>query len=190
MSWITRLRQLAPITHLAQELVPLDTKQIAIYAVRHKLFNSLIETQLTVRSGLRSLTKLNRDQFNLPDIPALDAVCIGDVDAVEQWQKPTLVIKATGRGSYQRTRLDRFGFPRGYLMRQKQIHSFQTGGMVKAVVTKGKKIGTYVGRVAVRASGNFNIQTGTGVVQGIGHRYCTIIQRGDGYGYSLRSKST
>lgn len=190
LSWITRLRQLAPITHLAQELVPLDTKQLTIYATRHKLFNNLTETHLIVRSGLRSLTKLNRDQFNLPDTPALDAVCVGDVNAVEQWQKPTLVIKATGRGSYQRTRLDRFGFPRGYLMQQKQIHGFQTGDMVKAVVTKGKKIGTYVGRVAVRASGNFNIQTGTDVVQGIGHRYFTLIQRGDGYGYSFRSKST
>ncbi len=38
-------------------------------------------------------------------------------------------------------------------MRQKQVQGFQTGDTVKAVVTVGKKIGTYVGRVAVRASG-------------------------------------
>lgn len=111
----------------------------------------------------------------------------GEVAAVHDWQKPTVVIHATGRGSYQRTRLNRFGFPRGYLMRQKQVHGFQTGDRVKAVVTKGKKIGTYIGRVAVRASGNFNIQTETSVVQGIGHRYCTLIQRSDGYGYSMRA---
>ncbi len=111
------------------------------------------------------------------------------VDHVKQWQKPTLVIKATGRGSYQRTRLNRFGFPRGYLTRQKQIHGFQTGDRVKAVVTQGKKIGTYVGRVAVRASGSFNIQTAQSLIQGISHRYCTLIQRGDGYGYSLRTDS-
>ena len=111
------------------------------------------------------------------------------VDHVKQWQKPTLVIKATGRGSYQRTRLNRFGFPRGYLTRQKQIHGFQTGDHVKAVVTQGKKIGTYVGRVAVRASGSFNIQTAQSLIQGISYRYCTLIQRGDGYGYSLRTDS-
>lgn len=187
LSWISRLRRLVPITHLAQELVPLDTKQITTYAVRHQLFNALTETKLILRSGLRSLTKRNRDQLNLPDTPALDAVCLGEVDAVKNWQKPIVVIKATGRGSYQRTRLNRFGFPRGYLMRQKQVHGFQTGDMVKAVVTKGKKIGTYVGRVAVRASGNFNIQTGTSVIQGISYKYCTRIQRNDGYGYSFKT---
>lgn len=59
-----------------------------------------------------------------------------------------------------------------------------SSGMVKAIVTKGKKIGTYVGRVAVRASGSFNIQTLQSVVQGIHHRFCTLVQRADGYGYS------
>ena len=62
--------------------------------------------------------------------------------------------------------------------------------MVSAEVTKGKKIGIYLGRVAVRASGNFNIQTAKnvhGVVQGINHRFCRMIQRNDGYGYQLTS---
>lgn len=187
LSWATRLRRLAPITHLAQELVPLDTKQITAYTVRRNLLKALMETKLVVRSGLRGLTKSNRDHFALPNTPALHAVCLGEVEAIHDWQKPTVIIHATGRGSYQRTRLNRFGFPRGYLMRQKQVHGFQTGDRVKAVVTKGKKIGTYVGRVAVRASGNFNIQTETGSIQGIAHRYCTLIQRSDGYGYSMRA---
>ncbi|GBU14990.1 hypothetical protein AwPolaro_03680 [Polaromonas sp.] len=81
------------------------------------------------------------------------------------------------------------GFPRGYLMRQKQVHGFQTGDMVKAVVTKGKKVGTHCGRVAVRASGNFNIQTPQGAIQGVAHRWCKITQRNDGYGYSLMAKT-
>ena len=59
-----------------------------------------------------------------------------------------------------------------------------SSGMVKAIVTKGKKIGTYVGRVAVRASGSFNIQSACGVVQGISYRHCQLLQRNDGYGYS------
>ncbi|MEI6416042.1 MAG: hypothetical protein WCP34_17535, partial [Pseudomonadota bacterium] len=91
---------------------------------------------------------------------------------------------AGGRGSYQRTRLDANGFPRGYLTRSKQIKGFQTGDRVRAHVEKGKKAGVHVGRVAVRATGSFNIQTTQGLVQGISYRHCKTIQRADGYGYS------
>lgn len=162
----------------------------AVNATRWKLLNELKATGLLVRTGSGGLTKFNRSRLGIPKTHALDAVCVGAVDVVTQWQKPTLVIKATGRGSYQRTRLTRFGFPRGYLTRQKRIHGFQTGDRVKALVTKGKKIGTYEGRVAVRASGSFNIQTAAGVIQGISHRYCTLIQRSDGYDYSLIASPT
>lgn len=161
----------------------------AVNATRWKLLNALKATGLPVRTGSGGLTKFNRSRLDIPKTHALDAACVGEVDFVEQWQKPTLEIKATGRGSYQRTRLTRFGFPRGYLTRQKRIHGFQTGDIVKAIVTKGKKVGTYVGRVAVRASGSFNIQSAEGLVQGISHRYCTLIQRSDGYGYSTRIDS-
>lgn len=53
----------------------------------------------------------------------------------------------------------------------------------KAAVPAGKKAGAYTGRVAVRASGSFNLQTAAGAVQGISHRHCRLIQRGDGYAY-------
>jgi len=36
----------------------------------------------------------------------------------------------------------------------------------------------------VRATGSFNIQTGQGVMQGISYRFCKVIQRADGYGFS------
>ena len=161
----------------------------AVNATRWKLLKALKATGLPVRTGSGGLTKFNRSRLNIPKTHTLDAACAGEVDFVEQWQKPTLEIRATGRGSYQRTNRNRFGFPRGYLTRQKRIHGFQTGDMVKALVTKGKKVGTYVGRVAVRASGSFNIQSSEGLVQGISHRYCTLIQRSDGYGYSTRIDS-
>ena len=168
---------------LAQAKRPLRDAS-AVNATRWALFNALKATGLPVTTGSGGLTKFNRSRLGLPKTHALDAVCVGATDAVVGWQKPTMAIKATGRGSYQRTRLDKYGFPRGYLTRQKRIKGFQTGDMVKAVVTKGKRIGTYTGRVAVRATGSFNIQTAEGVVQGISHRHCTLIQRADGYGYS------
>ncbi len=45
--------------------------------------------------------------------------------------------------------------------------------------------GGWLGRVAVRRSGSFNIQTGYGVVQGISVKLCRQLQRVDGYGYSF-----
>ncbi len=91
---------------------------------------------------------------------------------------------AAGRGSYQRTRVDSSGFPRGYLMRTKSVRGFRTGDMVAATVPTGKKAGRHVGRVAVRATGSFNIQTAGGVVQGIGAKHCRLLSRADGYGYA------
>ena len=168
---------------LAQAKRPLKDAA-AVNSTRWALFNALKATGLPVEAGTGGRTKWNRARLGIPKTHALDAVCVGTVDIVTDWQKPTLSIKATGRGSYQRTRLDAFGFPRGYLTREKRIKGFQTGDMVKSEVTKGKKIGFYVGRVAVRATGSFNIQTAHGVVQGISHRCCKVIQRADGYGYS------
>jgi hypothetical protein len=60
--------------------------------------------------------------------------------------------------------------------------------MVKAVVAAGKKAGEYSGRVAIRASGCFNIQTKAGVVQGISWQYCRVLSRGDGYSYHARAR--
>lgn len=39
---------------------------------------------------------------------------------------------------------------------------------MKAIVPSGKKVGTYIGRVAVRSSGSFNISTPSQLIQGIG----------------------
>ena len=160
----------------------------AVNATRWKLLEALKAMGLPVTTGSGGLTKFNRTRLGIPKTHALDAVCAGTVDTVTDWHRPTLTIKATGCGSYQRTRVDAFGFPRGYLVRKKRIKGFQAGDMVVADVSKGKKVGQFRGRIAVRASGNFNIQTPQGVVQGISHRYCRIVQRADGYGYLLAAK--
>jgi hypothetical protein len=65
-----------------------------------------------------------------------------------------------------------------------RLCGFQTGDMVRVVVLKGKKKGSYTGRVAVRASGSFNLQAGSRVVQGISYRCCVLLSRADGYSYS------
>ncbi|MEG4596587.1 hypothetical protein QUB00_32975, partial [Microcoleus sp. F8_C2] len=73
--------------------------------------------------------------------------------------------------------------PSRYVPRFKFVKGFQTGDIIKAIVTSGKKIGTYVGRVAVRTSGSFNISASE-LVSGISHKYCSIVHRKDGYSYA------
>ena len=141
---------------------------------------------LPVSTGSGGRTKWNRTRFEVPKTHALDALCVGNVEGVTGWSLPTLVVKATGRGSYQRTRLTAYGFPRGSLMREKSVQGFRTGDLVRAVVPTGKKAGVHVGRVAIRATGNFNIQKLSGVVQGISFRHCRVLMRGDGYTYELK----
>ena len=167
----------------AQAQAPLKDAA-AVNSTRWALLNILKTLGLPVTTGSGGQTKFNRARLEIPKTHGLDAACVGDMDEIKDWKKPTLAIKATGRGSYQRTRLNAYGFPRGYLTRQKRIKGFQTGDRVKAEVTKGQKIGSYLGRVAVRASGSFNLQTAQGVIQGVSYRYCKVIQRADGYGYS------
>jgi 5-methylcytosine-specific restriction endonuclease McrA len=156
----------------------------AVNSTRWALYQRLKETGLPVEVASGGRTKWNRRRFHIPKAHCLDAVCVGHVDAIDRWQQPVLQVQATGRGSYQRTSLTKHGFPRGYLTRRKSAFGFQTGDLVRAVVTTGKKVGTYLGRVAIRASGSFNIQSATGLVQGIHHRFCALVQRADGYGYA------
>ena len=172
---------------LSRAKVPLRDAA-AVNATRWALCERLKATGLPVETGSGGRTKFNRTRLGLPKTHALDAACVGQVDHVLNADSPVLRIAATGRGSYQRTRLDSFGFPRGFLTRTKRHFGFATGDLVRAVVPSGKNAGTHVGRVAIRSSGSFNIQTGSGVVQGISHRYCRPLQRADGYGYSLKQK--
>ena len=158
----------------------------AVNATRWALYRDLEATGLQVSTGSCGRTKFNRHRFSIPKAHALDAVCAGNMDSIEKvvdWQKTTLLIGANGRGSYKRTRLTAHGFPRGYLMRTKSVHGFTTGDMVCATVPTGEKAGRYIARVAVRASGYFNLQTTAKTIQGISYKCCRLLQRGDGYSY-------
>ncbi|GAB5493098.1 MAG: hypothetical protein Phog2KO_33130 [Phototrophicaceae bacterium] len=158
-----------------------------VNTTRWSLFERLRTTGYDLEVGTGGRTKFNRISQGYPKTHWLDAVCVGKSGAnvfVSDSIQP-LLIKAMGRGSRQMCRMDKYGFPRTKPKQFKRVKGFQTGDMVKAVVTSGKKIGTYIGRVAVRASGSFNIKTSSETIQGIGHKYCQLTQRGDGYAYSF-----
>jgi 5-methylcytosine-specific restriction endonuclease McrA len=182
------LEQFAPKQALTLRKAPCFRDAASVNSTRTALMHRLKKLSATFESGTGGQTKYNRSRLHVPKTHALDAACTGTFSELYNWQKPTQQIHCTGRGSYQRTRLDRFGFPRGFLTRQKQVHGFQTGDQVIAKVSKGKKIGHYKGRVAVRASGSFNIKTANGVVQGVNWKDCCLVQRSDGYHYPSNSK--
>ena len=168
---------------LAQTKRPLKDAA-AVNSTRWALFSRLKATGLPVLTGSGGLTKFNRTRLRLPKTHWIDAACVGQLESLSvQTSKPVL-IKATGHGTRQMCRTDKFGFPSRYVPRNKFIKGFQTGDIVKAVVTSGKKIGEYVGRVAVRTTGSFNISA-LELVQGISHKYCKIVHRKDGYSYSF-----
>jgi 5-methylcytosine-specific restriction endonuclease McrA len=155
----------------------------AVNSTRRALFNRLCTTGLPVSTGSGGLTKFNRTRLNLAKTHWLDAACVGNVDSLEILTNKPLLIKATGHGTRQMCRTDKFGFPSRYVPRFKFIKGFQTGDIIKAIVTSGKKIGKYVGRVAVRTSGSFDISASE-LVSGISHKYCSVVHRKDGYSYA------
>ena len=169
---------------LAQSKRPLKDAA-AVNSTRWALFNRLEKTGLPVSTGSGGLTKFNRTRLNLTKAHWLDAACVGQVDSLQVLTDQPLLIKATGHGSRQMCRTDKYGFPSRYVPRFKFVQGFQTGDIVKAIVTTGKKIGEYMGRVAVRSKGSFNISDKSGLVQGISHKYCKTVHRKDGYGYAF-----
>ena len=157
----------------------------AVNTTRWALLNALKETGLPIETGSGGLTKFNRSQQKLQKTHWIDAACVGrSTPTLNIKDMKPLLITATGHGSRQSCRTDKYGFPNRYVPRFKFIKGFQTGDIVKAIVTSGKKIGLYVGRVAVRSTGSFNISTNSGLIQGVSHKYCSAIHKKDGYDYA------
>ncbi len=157
----------------------------AVNTTRWALYRRIKATGLPVEVGTGGRTKYNRSIRKLPKTHWLDAACVGasTPESLKVEGIRPLVITAMGRGSRQMCRMDKYGFPRTGAKQFKRVQGFQTGDMVKAVVPTGKKAGTHIGRVAIRATGNFNIKTKSGTVQGISYRYCMMLHRTDGYTY-------
>ncbi|MEA5569231.1 RNA-guided endonuclease IscB [Anabaena sp. UHCC 0399] len=170
---------------LAQAKKPL-ADAAAVNATRYKLLDILKSTGLPVECGSGGLTKFNRIGQKLVKTHWIDSACVGKSTPILNIKgvKP-LLITANGHGTRQMAGTDKFGFPSRHRT-NKQIHfGFQTGDIIKAVVTSGKKVGEYVGRVLCRATGSFDIATKTGRIAGISYKYCSAIHKKDGYSYEV-----
>lgn len=159
----------------------------AVNSVRWATFNMFKSTGLPVETGTGGRTKFNRISQTYPKQHWIDAACVGESGGSVKLatNHQPLLIKAVGRGSRQMVNSDKFGFPRGKAKAAKRAHGFQSGDMVKAIVTTGKKKGIYIGTVSIRSTGSFKVN---GQVDGIGWRYCQVVQRADGYNYQRPSQ--
>lgn len=174
-----------------QQQVKKSLKDCAILnATRWKVYKKLVSTGLEVECGSGALTKMNRIKLGLKKSHCLDACCIGTSTPETMIFKVSnlLQITALGRGNRQLLNLDKYGFPRGQISRQKMYFGFQSGDMIKAIVPKGKYKGTYFGSVSCRKRGSFNINLLKGRIQGINYKYCQIIQKFDGFKYNIERR--
>jgi 5-methylcytosine-specific restriction endonuclease McrA len=156
----------------------------AVNGTRWAILQGLREMGLEVVCWSGGRTKWNRTRWGWPKTHALDALCVGEVEKVSGASLPVLTIRGMGRGVRCRTNVDAHGFPRGYLLRQKRVHGFQTGDLVRAEVPCGKPAGVHVGRVRVRRNGSFRV----GKIDGISWRHCQLLQRADGYEYEQKAE--
>jgi 5-methylcytosine-specific restriction endonuclease McrA len=157
----------------------------AVNATRWRLFETLKTTGLPVLTGSGGQTKYNRTRLGLPKAHWIDAACVGTVEALKLATNQPLLIRATGHGTRQMCGTDKYGFPKRHRSRQVKHFGFQTGDFIKAIVTKGKKLGAYSGRVACRATGSFDIMTKGGRISGVSHKYCIGVHHKDGYSYGF-----
>ncbi len=171
---------------LAQAKAPLKDVA-AVNTTRWALYERLKQEGLPIECGSGGLTKFNRTQRNLPKAHWIDAACVGTSTPSDLQITGIipLLITATGHGNRQKCNVNEIGFPCSKPKGAKKVKGYQTGDIVRAVVTAGSKQGIYVGRVLVRASGSFDLRTKQGRVQGISHRFCTPVHRCDGYSYTI-----
>jgi hypothetical protein len=158
----------------------------ALNSLRWELYKRVQATGLSLETGSGGRTSWNRKRHGLPKTHWIDASCVGasTPDHLNLRGIRPLLITATGRQRRQMCLMDRYGFPRSRAKQSSIVLGFRSGDMVRAVVSSGKKAGVSVGRVAVRATGFFNLTTRTGTIQGIAARDVVAIQRNDGYRYA------
>ncbi|MDJ0530985.1 MAG: hypothetical protein QNJ70_00595 [Xenococcaceae cyanobacterium MO_207.B15] len=131
----------------------------AVNSTRWKLFNFLKKLGLPISTGSGGLTKFNRKKLKVPKTHWQDASCVGQVpdNLVFKTNHP-LLIKATGHGTRQRCRTNKFGFPKSHAPKAKFFRGFQTGDLVSASIPKGKLAGQYTGKIAIRFRPSFVLQ--------------------------------
>ena len=150
-------------------------------SIRWALVQAAQTTGLPVELGSGGRTKFNRIRQGYPKAHWIDAACTGPSGQAVTLGPNLQCLKITAcpRQSRRMVRPDAFGFPEGKPKGCSLVNGFRTGDLAKAVVPSGTKQGSWIGRVAVRATGSFRV----GRKDGIAVRFLTKVQNTDGYYY-------
>jgi 5-methylcytosine-specific restriction endonuclease McrA len=168
---------------LAQAKAPLKDAA-AVNATRWELYRRLKLIGLPVEVGSSGRTKFNRKLRGIEKHHWTDAACVGASTPNKlllNGIKP-LVVKAKGHGTRSRCRPDKYGFPKAHAPKAKYFQGFQTGDIVKADISSGKKAGSYTGRIAIRFRPSFVLQL-PGCKFDVHPKYLQTIHKADGYEY-------
>ncbi len=160
----------------------------AVNSARYALGNEIRAFGLATRFWSGGRTKFNCTAQGYAKDHYIDAACVGETGASVSINPGfiPLDIKATGRGTHQTVRTDKYGFPRCAAGRCKRVMGFQTGDRVRLVQPSGKYSGEYVGRLScIRARGDMDIKAGNYKITS-SYKNFKLIQRSDGYEYSRR----
>ncbi|MGO8947825.1 MAG: RNA-guided endonuclease IscB [Ktedonobacterales bacterium] len=154
-------------------------------STRWALYDRLKQTGLPIETGTGGRTKYNRTMQQMPKTHWLDAANVGaSTPGALRWHGVVpLLIGAQGWQRRQMCLVDPCGFPRTKAKRASWAFGFKTGDIVKAVVPAGQPHGTHVGKVAIKATGNFTITTKRRAIPDVPYRYCAVLHRSDGYSY-------
>jgi 5-methylcytosine-specific restriction endonuclease McrA len=159
----------------------------AVNATRYAIGRAIQSLGLPTSFWSGGRTKKNRIAQGYAKDHWIDAACVGETGecvTITEGDCP-LLIKATGRGTRQVVRTDKYGFPRGKAGRCKRVKGFQTGDLVRLTQPKGKYAGTHTGILAgIRERGTLDIKTQVGKISAHWKNF-QLIQRGDGYDYGL-----
>jgi len=137
------------------------------------------------RSGPVAGLSFNRTQQGYPKAHWIDAACVGESGnqvkldlRMQVWQ-----VKATGHGSRQMCRMDRFGFPRTSAKTAREVKGFRTGDMVQSVVPSGKRLALTSARWQYGLGEFLTCRPRSASCRVSVHKHCSVLHRADGYSY-------
>lgn len=169
------------IPKVRKNLKPPLIDAAVVNAVANKVAKELTFLMDSVEQSPGWVTKRNRLDAKYLKDHWIDAACVKETANIPRWMKGIL-ITATGHGSRQMVKNDKYGFPCAKPKGNSTVYGFQTGDVVRSHVTKGKYKGKHYGRVAVMSSGYFTISKVP-----VKFDTCKLIQKKDGYKYQAIS---
>ena len=153
--------------------------------IRNRLPILLDKLGLVYSKSFGYITKYNRSKQNYRKDHWIDAVCVGNhgIDIFIPKGMRCLTVKANKNNNRQMTLMNRYGFPRTSSKGCSSIFGYSTGDLVKAIVSTGKYLGTYIGKISIRSTGFFQLRDKV-----VKYTNCKKLLSNDGYSYTYGTK--